>query len=69
MDKHTLGHYFIKDDESDEIYQQIAYTDKPTVMLKNVRTGKQITGVVGCHNFKDFKLLMTKEEFEDETKD
>ena len=66
MDSYTLGKYFIKDGQ---VYQHIAYTDQPTAILKNIETGEQISGVVGCLNFKDFKLLMTKQEFEDETKD
>lgn len=54
MTRDSLGNYFIKDGE---IYYCNAYTDQPTVNLKNIRTGENETIVCSSDLAKKFNLL------------
>jgi hypothetical protein len=56
----TVGTYFI--DEHGDIWQHIAYTDRPTAALQRVGNGERRSGVVGAAIFDGFTPLVEKRE-------
>lgn len=64
LGKESVGKYCI--DESGFIWEVIAYTDNPTVTLKNVNApeieGKRKNIVVGSPISKNFRVLTPEEE-------
>jgi len=50
--KNKLGKIFEKDDKKWEL---VGYSDKPTVIFKNNKTGRKIVCVVGSELFREFK--------------
>ena len=41
-----------------DVWEVESFCGLPTVTLKNLRTGKKISGAVGCLNLKDFVPLV-----------
>lgn len=50
------GQLYTKDGK--DVWEVASYFDRPSLTLKNIRTGETETGGVGCLNFKPFKKLV-----------
>jgi hypothetical protein len=48
--------------DGEDVWEVVGYFDCPSVTLKNLRTGEEMTGGVGCLNFDPFVRLVKKEQ-------
>jgi len=45
-----------------DVWEVESFCEHPTITLRNVRTGEQCGGAVGCRNLRDFVPLKPTEE-------
>lgn len=48
-----------------DIWQMISACKEPTAMLRNLQTGEEIDGAIGCLNFQDFVKLIPESKLKE----